>query len=59
VSLLTDRRTYPLLAAGQVGDAVSCAIPTRTVTDCLDDVGFRDFGRNPAAAITLLATTAP
>jgi hypothetical protein len=56
VNLLTDRRTYTLLAAGQVGDAVSCAIPTRTVTDCLDDIRVRDFGRNPAAATTLLAS---
>jgi hypothetical protein len=105
VSALTDRRTYTLLAAGQAGDAAICAVPIRTVTECLDDVGFptqtrwifavikaasavgllsvwqypalarlttlmltvyftlavgahiraRDFGRNAAAATTLLA----
>jgi hypothetical protein len=105
VSLLTDRRTYTLLAVGQAGDAAICAVPVRTVTECLDDVGFparhrwiftvikaasavgllsvwrypalarlttfmltvyfvlavgahvraRDFGRNAAAATTLLA----
>jgi hypothetical protein len=103
--LLTDRRTYTLLAVGQAGDAAICAIPIRTVAECLDDVGFpaqhrwifavikaasavgllsvwryptlarlttfmltvyfvlavgahvraRDFGRNAAAATTLLA----
>jgi hypothetical protein len=105
VSALGGNRIYALLAAGQAGDAVICAIPVRTVTECLDDVGFpkqnrwifpvikaasvagllsvwrypalarlttfmltvyfalavgahiraRDFGRNAAAATTLLA----
>jgi hypothetical protein len=45
VSLLTDRRTYTLLSVGQIGDAVICAIPTRTVTDCLDDVEFPKHDR--------------
>jgi hypothetical protein len=105
VSVAADNRIYALLAAGQAGDAVICAIPIRTITECLDDVGFpkqnrwifpvikaasvvgllsvwrypalarlttfmltvyfalavgahiraRDFGRNAAAAATLLA----
>ncbi|MDT5103522.1 MAG: hypothetical protein QOI25_1035 [Mycobacterium sp.] len=40
MSVLTASRTYAVLAAGQAGDAVICAIPIRTVTECLDDVGF-------------------
>jgi hypothetical protein len=61
VNLLTDRRTYTLQAAGQVGDAVNCAVLTRTVTDCLDDVGFPKQNRwifaviKAASAIGLLS----
>jgi hypothetical protein len=40
VSGLTSPRTYAALAAGQAGDAVICAVPIRTITECLDDVGF-------------------
>src|SRR4051794_7843973 len=45
MSRLTSPRTYTLLAVGQFGDAVMCAIPTRTVTDCLDSVEFPKHGR--------------
>ncbi|MET4429823.1 DoxX family protein [Mycolicibacterium sp. 624] len=61
MSVLTDNRTYALLAAGQAGDAVICAIPVRTVTECLDDVGFPKQNRwifsviKAASAVGLLS----
>jgi hypothetical protein len=61
VSALTDRRIYALLAAGQAGDAVICAIPIQTVTECLDDVGFPTQNRwifaviKAASAVGLLS----
>lgn len=61
--MLTTPRAYALLAAGQAVDAVICAIPTRTVTDCLDDVGFPQRNRwifaviKAASAIGLLSVT--
>ena len=60
---LTDRRTYAVLAAGQAGDAVISAIPIRTVSDCLDDVGFPQRNRwifpviKVASAVGLLSVT--
>jgi len=61
VSGLTDKRTYTVLAAAQAGDAVICAVPIRTVTECLDDVGFPQRNRwifvpiKAASAVGLLS----
>ena len=61
MSVLTDSRTYALLAAAQAGDAVICAIPVRTVTECLDDVGLPKRSRwifpviKAASAVGLLS----
>jgi hypothetical protein len=63
VSALTSTRTYAVLAAGQAGDAVISAIPVRTVSDCLDDVGFPQRNRwifpvvKAASAVGLLSVT--
>jgi hypothetical protein len=61
VSALTSPRAYTLLAAAQAGDAVVCAIPIRTVSECLDDVGFPKENRwifpviKAASAVGLLS----
>ena len=61
MSALTSKRTYALLAAGQAGDAVISAIPIRTVSECLDDVGFPKHHRwifaviKAASAVGLLS----
>lgn len=39
MSALTSPRTYAVLAAVQVGDAVACAIPVPYIAKSLDDLG--------------------
>ncbi|MCW2690345.1 MAG: hypothetical protein JWR37_5235 [Mycobacterium sp.] len=59
--VLTSPPAYALLAAAQAGDAVACTIPIRTITECLDDVGFPKQGRwifpvvKAASAVGLLS----